>query len=89
MYWHFSQQYESTEQTEMALLSIPGPNLREHQRKWAAPREVVLGMKGKWIPGGESGFKLEVLGPQCVLESPGGLVKYRLLPSLLQEHLIQ
>ena len=46
-------------------------------------------MKGKWIPGGESGFKLEVLGPQCVLESPGGLVKYRLLPSLLQEHLIQ
>ena len=74
MYWHFSQQYESTEQTEMALLSIPGPNLREHQRKWAAPREVVLGMKGKshysilaWkilrteVPG-----ELQSMGPQRV-----------------------
>lgn len=33
-YCHFSQQCEWTEQTEMALLSTPRPNLRERQRKW-------------------------------------------------------
>lgn len=32
----------------------------------AALRGVVLGMKGKWIPHGESGFKHEVLGPLCI-----------------------
>lgn len=68
-YCHFSQQCEWTGANRDGTAEHSAADLRERSAEVAALRGVVLGMKGKWIPGGESGFKHEVLGPQCVLES--------------------